>query len=267
MGLHVGTVAGLFSIDGSTEQVIGDTRINHVVDAGGTLWALDGKGRIHRDDSVVASLPDGETGLCVQPAASGTWIGAPAAKLYRLDDTGVSEDEFFADAPGREAWHTPWGGPPDVRSMTLDASQTLYINVHVGGILRYPTSEGAIFAACAYGLATSSNGHDFEIRDDGLHASYCRAVAVADETVYLSASTGPRTSRGRVYRGGLWEAPFEPMTAGLPEWFDGNVNTHCLLAKDDKVWIGFDDKVWVSDDRGESWSAHAGGLPKITCLT
>lgn len=287
MGLHVGTVAGLFTVDGGTEERIGGTRINHAIEAEDVLWAVDGKGRVHRDDVVVANLPPGESGLCVQPAISATWIGAPAAKLYRLDEEGLNEDEFFVEAPGREAWYTPWGGPPDVRSMTLDADHTLFVNVHVGGILRYdntglvptldigtdvhqveahPSQKGAIFAACAYGLAASRNGHDFEMRSGGLHARYCRAVAVAADTVFISASTGPSTQRARVYRGAPGEGPFEPMTSGLPEWFDGNVNTHCLLVDGRDVFIGFGDKVWVSSDLGESFEILAEGLPKVTCL-
>ena len=171
--------------------------------------------------------------------------------------------------------------------MTLDADHTLYINVHVGGILRYdntgvvptlnidadvhqvvahPTEKGAVFAAAAYGLAQSHNGHDFDFRTDGLHASYCRAVAVLEDRVLVSASTGPRTSKGRLYKGGLWEGPLEPVTDGLPEWFEGNLNTSCLTAKGDKVYAGVGDTVWMSGDDGDSWTEAVTGVSKVTCL-
>ena len=170
---------------------------------------------------------------------------------------------------------------------SLDDDDTLYINVHVGGILRYdsagvvptldidadvhqvaahPSQKGAIFAATAHGLATTNNGHDFEFRTEGLHASYCRAVAVLDSRVLVSASTGPSTSRGRLYRGDLWDGPLEPVTNGLPEWFDGNLNTACLVVNGGSVFAGLGDTVWQSDDAGDSWTEIATDLPMITCL-
>ena len=42
--------------------------------------------------------------------------------------------EPFERMEGREAWHTPWGGPPDVRSITEDFD-AVYANVHVGVLL------------------------------------------------------------------------------------------------------------------------------------
>jgi hypothetical protein len=232
-------------------------------------------------------MPPGATPQCVQPTLDTTWVGADRARLFALEDLQLSEDEFFADAPDRERWHTPWGGPPDVRSMTLDADHTLYINVHVGGILRYddtgvvptldisadvhqvaahPTNKGAVFAASALGLAFSHNGHDFEFRSDGLHADYCRAVAVMEDRVVVSASTGPRTNRARLYAGALWDGSLDPVTRGLPEWFEDNIDTHCLAATGATLHLGHGDTVWRSDDAGETWSVLTSGAPTITCL-
>jgi hypothetical protein len=58
----------------------------------------------------------------------------------------------------------------------------------------------------------------------------------------------------------------EPLTTGLPDWFEDNVNTHCLLAKDGLVYVGCGDTVWVSEDAGASFTAMVTDLPKITCL-
>jgi hypothetical protein len=222
--LLIGTVSGAYRLDDSLEPLIEGTRINHLARDGNSWWAADGKGRIHRDGGQIAAVPDGATPLCIQPSPETIWIGANRARLFGLEDGSITEDEFFANAPGRSDWHTPWGGPPDVRSMTLDADHTLYINVHVGGILRYdntglvptldisadvhqvmahPSQKGVVFAATAHGLALSHNGHDFDFRTAGLHANYCRAVAVAHDQVFVSASTGPSTNRGRLYRGNL----------------------------------------------------------------
>jgi hypothetical protein len=171
--------------------------------------------------------------------------------------------------------------------MTFDADHTLYVNVHVGGILRYdntglvptvdisadvhevaahPTEKGAVFAATARGLAASHNGHDFEFRSDGLHAPYCRAVTVLDDRVVFSASTGPRTSQARIYTCPLWDDDISPIEDGLPEWFDDNVDTHCLAGEGATVHLGHGDRVWRSDDRGETWALTGEGLGTITCI-
>lgn len=287
MTLLIGTTNGAFRMGGELEPVLEATRINHLARTEESWWAVDGKGRVHRDGEIVGSMPDGVVPLCIQPTSQTVWIGANEARLFVHQDGSIVEDEFFADAPGRDEWHTPWGGPPDVRSMTLDADHTLYVNVHVGGILRYdntgivptldisadvhqvaahPEMKGAIFAATALGLAQSHNGHDFDFRTDGLHARYCRAVAVTDSHVFVSASTGPRTKEGRLYRGHLWEGRLEPIHNGLPDWFDANLDTHCLVSREGVVYAGLGPRVWGSDDLGETWQITTDGLGQVTCL-
>ena len=287
MTLLIGTEAGVHSIGDSTEEFIGGARINHLATDDEGWWAVAGEGRIYRNGQHVTTLPDGALSLCVQPSPDTVWVGSDQARLFGIEDGEVEEDEFFANAPGRDSWFTPWGAPADVRSMTLDADHTLYINVHVGGILRYddtgpvptvdisadvhqvaahPTLQGAVFAATARGLAASHNGHDFEFRTNGLHAPYCRALTVLDDRVLFSASTGPRTDRGRLYSSPLWEDEIEPVTAGLPEWFDDNLDTHCLASSGDEAYLGHGDQVWRSDDRGMTWAIATAGLPTITCL-
>jgi hypothetical protein len=287
VNLYIGTAAGAFTLEDPTQQVIAGTRVNHISRQGDAWWALDGKARVHHNGNIVATA-GGDVALnCVQPGDDVVWVGATQARLFRLEDADLVEDTLFADAPGRDQWYTPWGGPPDIRSMAVDASGTLFINIHVGGILRYddtglfptldqdadvhqviahPDRAGLVLAACARGLAQSVNGHDFEFRDDGLHASYCRALAIVGDTVLVSASTGPRTERARLYRAGLEAGPFHPCTTGLPEWFTDNLNTHCLAVADGSVFAGLGGTVWRSDDEGESWTEASADLPQITCL-
>jgi hypothetical protein len=287
MSLLVGTTTGAYALEETPDELIGGTRINHIARDDSGWWAVDGKGRVHRNGETVISLPSGVDGLCVQPSPETAWVGANEARLFVVDQDTVVEDEFFAAAPGRSSWHTPWGSPAAVRSMTLDADHTLYVNVHVGGILRYdntgpvptvdisadvhqvsahPSMKGAVFAASARGLGASHNGHDFDFRTDGLHAPYCRAVAVLEDRVLVSASTGPRTKQGRIYAGALWEGRLDPLTSGLPEWFDDNVDTHCLIARGSTVYVGHGGEVWQSDDGGDTWDTRARGLGRITCL-
>jgi hypothetical protein len=287
MNLLIGTAAGAFSLDDPATPFIAGTRINHIARSGTDWWALDGKSRIHHNGDVVVTGSDGIALNCVRPTPSTVWVGATAARLYRLEDGQLIEDERFATAPGRDRWYTPWGGPPDVRSMAVDAAGHLYVNVHVGGILRYdadgiaptidqdsdvhqviahPSKEGIVLAACARGMAQSSNGRDFDFRAEGLHAPYCRAVAIVGDVVLLSASTGPRTSRARLYRGSLLGGPFQECRDGLPEWFDDNLDTHCLAVVDGSVFAGHHGTLWRSDDQGGQWDEVASGLPDVTCL-
>jgi hypothetical protein len=286
MSLLIGTTAGAYELD-NPEPLIDGTRINHMARHKDSWWVIDGKGRVLRDGQVVASADDGVALNCLQPAPESVWVGATEARLYRVEDGRLALDEFFADAPGRDTWFTPWGGAPDVRSMSMDTDGALFINVHVGGILRYdntgiaatvdidadihqvaahPDRLGDVVAAGAYGVGYSHNGHDFDFRDEGLHAAYCRAVAILGNSLFVSASTGPSTTNGRLYRGALDEGALTQCNNGLPEQFGENLNTHCLAVIDESVYAGVGNTVWRSDDLGDSWTAVAESLPKITCL-
>jgi hypothetical protein len=286
MSLLIGTAIGLIRLEDGARLIEG-TRINHIARHGDSWWALDGKNRVYRNGEILATLPEGTKALCIQPTPETVWVGADGARLFAVEDGEVKEDEFISQAPGRETWYTPWGGPPAVRSMTLDADRTLYVNIHVGGLLRYddtglvptvdihtdvhqvtahPTQKGAVFAATGVGLAQSHNGHDFDFRTEGLHADYCRAVTVLDETVVISASTGPGANKARIYHGNLWEGPLHAATEGLPEWFDYNVDTHCLAVRHGSVYAAVGDTVWASVDQGKTWVVAVSGLPTVTCI-
>jgi hypothetical protein len=286
MHLLVGTTAGAFSLEES-EPLIPDTRINHIAHAGDDWWVVDEKGGLHRNGEQVTQVDDDAALKCVLPVEHTVLVGASRARLLRLEGKDLVEDSGFAMAPGRDEWYTPWGGPPDVRSMAVDSEGTVFINVHVGGILRYddegpiptldqdadvhqvitdPSRAGTVLAACARGLAQSTDGQVFGYRDDGLHSPYCRAVALTGDTILLSASTGPFSKQARLYRGNLTSGPFEACTKGLPEWFDENLDTHRLAVVDGVAYAGHGDTVWRSDDEGVSWSEARSGLPEVTCL-
>ena len=286
MSLLVGTTNGLIRLEDGA-HLIEATRINHVTRSGDDWWAVDGRHRVLRNGDVVATLPDRAVAICVQPTPETVWVGSDRARLFAIEDGEVAVDEFFATSPGRDTWHTPWGGPAAVRSMTLDADRTLYVNVHVGGLLRYddtglaptvdidsdvhqvaahPSRQGVVYAATGWGLAGTHNGHDFNFRTEGLDAQYCRALLVLEDSVLVSASTGPSSTRGRIYRADLNDGPLVPLAEGLPTWFEGNIDTHCLAVRADSVYAGMGDTVWASVDEGSSWVVAASGLGSITCL-
>jgi hypothetical protein len=98
-----------------------------------------------------------------------------------------------------------------------------------------------------------------------MHAGYCRAVALAGDTVVVSCSTGPGGGRAGLYRRPLdvpAGAPFERCRDGLPEWFQGNVDTACVDAAGSTVAFGTGTgEVYASGDAGATWERVAAGLP------
>jgi hypothetical protein len=236
----------------------------------------------------VASLPEERANCLLVPADGEPRIGSSGARLFRLAAGRLQPVDAFDGVEGRGDWYTPWGGPPDTRSLAEDESGALYANVHVGGIVRsrdggttwaatididsdvhqVVASDGLVLAATAYGLAVSRDcGDAWRFETEGLHAAYCRAVAVGGGSVFLSASRSHRGHQAAVYRKPLEGGSFERCTAGLPEWFDDNVDTHCLAASGSRVVLGTrDGSVYLSSDGGETWGDIARDLPSIRCI-
>lgn len=234
-----------------------------------------------------------ETGKahCLLPIPSGLLVGTSQAHLFALQGDTLMPIRSFDTVPGRETWHTPWGAPPDVRSMAVDPCGRLYVNVHVGGVVRStddgkswtptidvhadvhdvrvdPTS-GVVLAASARGLAISDDqGESWRFETSGLPDRYSRAVAVAGGTILLTASTGPYTKRAAVYRKPLHsDEPFERCQRGLPEWFSENIDTACLAASGSWAVFGTSaGEVFLSADEGQSWRMLAEGLPPVRCV-
>ena len=77
-------------------------------------------------------------------------------------------------------------------------------------------------------------------------------VALDGDTAFVSASDGPFTRSGAVYRSHLGSS-FVRCKAGLPEGFEGNVDSGRLDAAGGRVAVGFADHVYVSEDRGQTW--------------
>src|SRR5207244_13483714 len=94
-----------------------------------------------------------------------------------------------------------------------------------------------------------------------LHDTYCRAVAVADDIVLVSASTGPFTKHAAVYLRAIdVDGPFVRCDKGLPDWFADNIDTFQLAAHGSVAAIATRGRLFVSDDYGASWHLLVGGL-------
>jgi hypothetical protein len=295
-GVLIGTSEGIRELGEPQRTHLGGHAIGALTREGRRWWAVvdDRTIRASADGSswVEAAAVTGAEATCLLPTPDGLLVGTTGARLLRLVDGRLLPLEAFAEVEGREAWYTPWGDPPDTRSLTRDPAGALYANVHVGGVVRStdggatwrptldieldvhqvladPAVPGRVFAASAVGLAVSEDGGErWRIETDGLHAHYCRAVALADGTLLVTASTGPRGKRAALYRRPLaGRTAFERCRDGLPEWFATNIDTHCLAAAGPTVVFGTEDgRVYRSSDAGRSWTQTAKGLPPITCV-
>lgn len=299
MELLIGTDNGLHRLGARQEIELEGHAVTALARAGADLWAiLDGQAVwLKQGDGPWRREADspGWRLHCLLPSTAGLLVGSAKAHLLRLEDGGLEVVRPFEEVEGRQDWFTPWGGPPDTRSMAQDAQGNIYVNVHVGGIVRsrdearswHPTIDinadvhqvvvhegwrGLVVAPCARGLAVSTDGGDsWDILSEGLHGSYMRAAAVAEDVAVASASLGPY--RGRDQRAALYRLPLEATDRlercreGLPEWFGDNIDTHCLAALGKAVAFGTSEgEVYLSEDKGLSWTKVAEGLPAIRCL-
>jgi len=243
------------------------------------IWAADGGWhQVAMSDRLVLT--------CL--AFTDRWlVGTSEAHLLHLTDGGdLVPIQSFDDVTGRDDWFTPWGGPPDTRSMS-EWDDDVYVNVHVGGVVRthdgggtwtptidieadvhqVTTADGLVLAAAAGGLAVSTDrGATWSHSTDGLEHRYARAVTVIGNTVLVSTSRGPRGGDAAVYRAGLDDGAFERCTAGLPGSFKGNIDSHCLDAPPDGPAVCFgtaDGRVFRSSDEGATWQQLADGLAPV----
>ncbi len=296
----VATDEGLQLVNGEGVARVDDLAGREVVALavdGENRWAIVGGRELWRSAdgfrwSPAAAVPKRKA-TCLAATPAGLLVGTTRAHLLRLEQDRLVPVPSFDEAEGRDTWYTPWGAPADVRSISAGTDGTVYVNVHVGGVLRSTNDGGAwqptldieqdvhqvlapsarpglVLAAAAEGFGVSRDGGDtWRWENHGLHAHYCRAVTLAGDTVLLSASTGHHGRRAAVYRRALHGGEdFERCRAGLPEWFSDNVDTGCLAARGPMVVIGTEDGcVFRSRDAGERWDAVAKGLAPVRALT
>ena len=290
-GLHVVRGEGATRADDLAGRGVGA-----LVAGGGNWWAIvEGRELWRSADGLrwasAATLPKRKA-TCLAATPTGLLVGTARAHLLRLEGERLAPVSSFDGAEGRPAWYTPWGAPADVRSISVGARGVVYVNVHVGGVLRstraedawrpmldiehdvhqvqaFPRHLGLVLVAAAAGFGVSADGGDtWRWENEGLHAHYCRAVTLAGDTVLLSASTGYQGRRATVYRRRLeGGARFERCRAGLPEWLADNVDTGCLVARGRMAVIGTEDGcVFLSRDAGLRWNAIAKGLAPVRAV-
>jgi hypothetical protein len=288
-----GTTDGLHNLATGDVALAGHAITALAVD-GARIWAVADRHAIWHFDGAwkqVTRADDVEV-ACIAPCAGNALVGTFPAQVFQVRDRALEPLADLDQAPGRATWFTPWGGPPETRSLAVAAGGAIFANVHVGGILRsrdggaswaptiearadvhqvvvHPDDPAWIMAATGRGLATSRDGGDsWTFESDGLHGRYLRAVAIAGHTLLLTAATSDSSDRAAIYRRALdATGAFERCRAGLPGWFPENIDTHLLAASGDLTAVGTPrGEVYASRDAGGNWTLIARGLPPVRCV-
>lgn len=293
MRVLAGTDEGLIEFDTNDGNPVPAGLVGRPVVGVAGRWRLT-PDALFDGPALVASAPAGVRLVCVAEGAGGPWVGGSGARLLRFESGALRDAPGWDTVAGRDEWYTPWGDPAEVRSIATTTDGAVLVNVHVGGIVRgepqtgtwTPTidvdadvhqviagPDGRAAAAAAVGVCVSDDGgRTWVVRDAGLHATYCRAVARCGDVVIVSASTGPEGKRSCLYRGRIGDdrsTPWERCADGLPEWFDGNVDTFGLAAATDGGEVACaapGGTIYASADAGMSWRPVAKGLPAVRSL-
>ena len=293
---------GLFVLAGETlNQELRNQSVRALApDGGGGSLAIVNGRSLHRRDpgGVWSAIATTELDLaCCVAVGDVIYVGTDDARVLRVDADGALEQLRGFDAvAGRETWYAGSAvingkrvGPPlGIRSITATPDgAVLLANVHVGGVPRstdggvtwqptidvdsdvhevraHPNRPGVVMAAATIGLCASRDGGaTWHVEQEGLHASYCSAVAFAGDDVLVSASVDHFAAEGAIYRRRVdGHDSLVAVGDGLPAWTDGIVDTGCI-ATSGKVVALADRKgnLYVSTDTGCSWWRRADGLP------
>jgi hypothetical protein len=293
---------GVFVVGGETPgHELGDQSVRALAPYayGGALAIVNGRSlRRRAPDGVWSTIATTGSDLaCCVAVADAIYVGTDDARVLRVDAEGAPEQLRGFDAvAGRDTWYAGSAvingqrvGPPlGIRSITATPDgAVLLANVHVGGIPRstdggatwhptidvdsdvhevraHPNRPGVVMAAAAIGLCISRDGGlTWDVEREGMHASYCSAVAFAGDDVLVSASLDHFAAQGAIYRRTVdGHGPLIAVAGGLPKWIDGIADTGCIATHGSSVAIA-DRKgnVYVSADTGHSWSHHVDGLP------
>jgi hypothetical protein len=276
----------------TAEPVISGLDVGFFTTRAGGSWALVGGRSVMRESgaewSEVACF-DRRAGLVAQPLDNERLlIGTTGAHLARLEQGELERLESFDTVDGGDKWKNPAAdGRPDVWSIaTSDAA--IFVSVHVGGLWRslddgdswtnvlapevdvhqVAARNGTVCVAAEGGFGFSNDdGASWSWTVEGLHAAYLQCVAMADDAVYVGASSGPFGEDAAVYRASPPGGAFERRSAGLPDRFPA-IGPYHLAADRDVVcatpWSG--DTVYESANAGRTWEPLPYTFPTIHSL-
>src|SRR5258708_4923073 len=293
---------GLFVVAGETpEQELGNQSVRALTPDGhgGALAIVNGRSlRRRTPDGLWSTIAITELDLaCCVPVGDVIYVGTEDARVLRVGTDGALEQlRGFDTVAGRETWYAGSAiingqrvGPPlGIRSITATSDGVVLLaNVHVGGIPRstdggatwqptinvdsdvhevraHPNRPGLVMAASAIGLCTSRDGGmTWDVEQEGMHASYCSAVAFLGDDVLVCAAVDHFASQAAIYRRRVdGHDSLVAIDGGLPARIDGITDTGCIASAGSAPPLaGQKGNVYLSADTGRSWSRRAEGLP------
>jgi hypothetical protein len=294
---------GLFAVtgDGRTQEIANQPVRGLAPDGRGGTLAIVGLHSLRRRarSGEWATVATSEFELsCCMAVRDTIYVGTDNAQMLRLSHGGGVLDpiDSFDTVAGRDAWFAGSAivngqrvGPPlGIRSVAANSNGSiLFANVHVGGIPRsmdggktwhptidinsdvhqvcaHPTNPDIVAAASAVGLCISRDaGAAWTIERDGLHASYCSAVAFSGDDILVSASTDHFAAQGRIYRRPMIpDGDIVAVEDGLPTWINGIADTGCIAANGSTtVVVDRAGTLYLSTAFGLAWSRSSSELP------
>ena len=294
---------GLFAVigDGSTQEIANQPVRGLAPDGRGGALAIVGRHSLRRrapsGEWTVVATSELELSCCMT-GRDAIYVGTDDARMLRLRHGGSVLDPIdgFDNVAGRKAWFAGSAivngqrlGPPlGIRSVAANSNGSiLFANVHVGGIPRsmdggktwqptldinsdvhevraHQANTDIVVAASAIGLCISRDaGATWIIERDGLHASYCSAVAFSGDDILVSASIDHFAAQGRIYR-----RPIRPdgdivaVEGGLPTWINGIADTGCIATNGSTiVVVDRAGALYLSTEFGLAWSRSSSELP------
>ena len=240
---------------------------------------------------------------CCMAVRDSIYVGTEDARMLRLSHVGGALDpgvldpiNGFDNVAGRDTWFAGSAivdgqrlGPPlGIRSVAVNSNgSVLFSNVHVGSIPRsvdggsswqptidinsdvhevraHQTDPDIAVAASAIGLCISRDaGATWTMERDGLHASYCSAVAFSGDDILVSASTDHFAAQGRIYRRPIrLDGHTVAVEDGLPTWINGIADTGCIATNGSTiVVVDRTGVLYLSTEFGLAWSRSSSELP------
>ena len=294
---------GLYAITGDerTQEIANQGVRGLAPDGRGDALAIVGRHSLRRraqsGEWAIVATSEFELSCCMA-VRDAIYVGTDDARMLQLSHAGGVLDPIdgFDNVAGRDAWFAGSAfvngqrlGPPlGIRSVAANSSGSiLFANVHVGGIPRsvdsgrtwQPTIDinsdvhevrahqadpDIVVAASAIGLCISRDaGATWTIERDGLHASYCSAVAFSGDDILVSASTDHFAAQGRIYRRPIRrDGDTVAVEDGLPTWINGIADTGCIATNGSTiVVVDRAGTLYLSTEFGLAWSQSSSQLP------
>jgi hypothetical protein len=298
---------GLFVVTGKTlHQELARQPVRNLAPdgRGGAIAIVGGRSLCRRTaDGEWSTIATSESEIsCSVAVGDSIYVGTDDARILRVGPNGILERlAGFDDVDGRAEWYAGAAvingqlvGPPlGIRSITATCDgAVLLANVHVGGIPRstdggvtwqptididkdvhqvcaHPTRPNVVIAAAAVGLCVSRDyGATWTVEQEGLHASYCSAVAFAGDDIFVAASANHFAPQGAIYRRPLeGHAPLVPVAGELPRWIDGIADTGCIATRGSGVAVvDGAGNLYTSEDAGRTWLCSTRRLASSSSL-